>query len=430
MTRPGRVLLFGACLLLGSVRARGQEREAAPPDETGWREAMARVHARFGGRPGTFAHFGDSITVSLAFWSPLRHDRKNAPPEMERAYRLVEERLRPECWRDWKGPGFGNDGGQTIRWADENVEKWLEELNPEVALIMFGTNDLTVLERDEYRDRLRAVVRRCLDNGTVVILSTIPPRHGHAGKAAAFADAAREVARELAVPLVDYHAEILRRRPDDWDGASETFREYEGYDVPTLLSRDGVHPSAPERFRGDYSEEALRSHGYNLRNSLVLRAYAEVLEALAAPRPAAGPAAEVPHRPWFPQAPPLPPPAGEVIRVGDVEGLHAATRRVKPGGTILLADGVYPVTRTVVIATDRVTLRGESGQAAARGARRRGHARGVAHAPGLHGRDDRRPDGPERPLERHQARHRHGACSGRPSATASCTTSGSAPSRG
>ena len=52
----------------------------------------------------------------------------------------------------------------------------------------------------------------------------------------------------------------------------------------------------------------------------------------------------------------------EVIRVGDVEELHAATRRVKPGGTILLADGVYPVTRTVVIATDRVTLRGESGQ--------------------------------------------------------------------
>jgi nitrous oxidase accessory protein NosD len=50
-----------------------------------------------------------------------------------------------------------------------------------------------------------------------------------------------------------------------------------------------------------------------------------------------------------------------VIRVGDAEGLHEAARRVKPGGTILLADGVYPVTRAVVIATDRVTLRGESG---------------------------------------------------------------------
>ena len=362
MPSPGRVLLIGVCLLIGSARARGQERGAAPPDEAGWREAMARVHARFGGRQGTFAQFGDSITVSLAFWSPLRHDRKNATPELERAYRLVEERLRPECWQDWKGPAFGNDGGQTIRWADEHVDNWLEKLNPEVALVMFGTNDLTSLERDEYRDKLRAVARRCMDHGTVVILSTIPPRHGYAEKAAAFAEAARQVARELAVPLVDYHAEILRRRPDDWDGASEKFREYEGYDVPTLLSRDGVHPSAPERFRGDYSEEALKSHGYNLRNSLVLMAYAEVLEALAVPRAAAGQAAEVPHRPWFPQAPPLPPPTGEVIRVGDVDELHAAARRVKPGGTILLADGVYPVTRTVVISTDRVTLRSESGQ--------------------------------------------------------------------
>src|SRR4051812_44786054 len=104
MTKPGRILLFGACLLLGSVGAQGQESGTAPPDEAGWREAVMRVHARFHGRPGTFAHFGDSITVSLAFWSPLRHERKNAPPEMERAYRLVEERLRPECWRDWKGP--------------------------------------------------------------------------------------------------------------------------------------------------------------------------------------------------------------------------------------------------------------------------------------------------------------------------------------
>ena len=84
---------------------------------------------------------------------------------------------------------------------------------------MFGTNDLRQCGVDEYRDRLRSVVRECLNQGTVVILSTIPPRHGMEEKAAAFADAAREVARELAVPLIDYHAEILKRRPGDWDGA-------------------------------------------------------------------------------------------------------------------------------------------------------------------------------------------------------------------
>src|SRR5262245_3523500 len=130
MPNPARVLLIVTCLLLGAAPTQGQERgDARPEDAIRWREAVARVHARFGGRPGTFAHFGDSITVSLAFWSPLQHDRKHAPPEMDRAYRLVEERLRPECWREWKGPEFGNEGGRTIRWAEENVDAWLKRLN-------------------------------------------------------------------------------------------------------------------------------------------------------------------------------------------------------------------------------------------------------------------------------------------------------------
>jgi lysophospholipase L1-like esterase len=352
MSCSGRILLIGACLLSGSPRA-GEEQP--------WREAMARVHARFSGRPGTFAQFGDSITVTLAFWAPLPEERRNTTPEMERAYQLVQERIQPECWREWKGPRFGSEGGKTIRWADENVADWLRELNPEVALILFGTNDLTDLTPEEYRAGLRSVVRRCLDNGTVVILSTIPPRHELEAKSARFAEVAREVAHELAVPLVDYHAEIRKRRPEDWDGASEAFRAFEGYDVPTLIARDGVHPSAPQRYRGDYSEEALRSHGYNLRNYLTLLAYAEVIEALDRPRPASVPGDQLPHQPWFPVAPPLPPPTGQVIRAGTIEEIHEAARRVKPGGTILLADGVYPVERTILITTDDVTLRGESG---------------------------------------------------------------------
>jgi len=249
---------------------------------------MVQVHAGFRGRPGTFAHFGDSITETLAFWTPLKRARKDAPPEMEHAFRRVEAHLRPECWRDWKGPEFGNQGGRSIRWADANVGDWLGRLNPEVALVMFGTNDLSDLRVDEYRDRLRSVVRKCLDRGTVVILSTIPPRHGFAGQTAAFAEAARKVARELSVPLVDYHAEVLKRRPNDWDGATADFRAFDAYDVPTLLARDGIHPSAPRWYQDNYSEKALRNHGYDLRNYLVLMKYAEVIDALAASREAAG----------------------------------------------------------------------------------------------------------------------------------------------
>ena len=92
----------------------------SPPAEgRQWHGEMVRVHARFHGRPGTFAHFGDSITETLAFWTPLKRARKDASPEMEHAFRQVEAHLRPECWRDWKGPEFGNQGGRSIRWAEK-----------------------------------------------------------------------------------------------------------------------------------------------------------------------------------------------------------------------------------------------------------------------------------------------------------------------
>ena len=142
---------------------------------------------------------------------------------------------------------------------------------------MFGTNDLGRAPFEEYTLKTRRVVKKCLDNGTVVILSTIPPRHGHVEQSARFAAAVRKIAKEVRVPLIDYQAEILKRRPHDWDGAADMFRQYTGYDVPTLIARDGVHPSNPKRYRNDYSAEGLRNNGYALRNYLTLMMYAEVI---------------------------------------------------------------------------------------------------------------------------------------------------------
>ncbi|MEK7678416.1 MAG: right-handed parallel beta-helix repeat-containing protein [Verrucomicrobiota bacterium] len=68
-----------------------------------------------------------------------------------------------------------------------------------------------------------------------------------------------------------------------------------------------------------------------------------------------------PVQSWFPKAPPLPAPQGEVIRVATVEELFTAVARVKPGGTVLIADGLYWLPRCLRLRTDRVTLRGESG---------------------------------------------------------------------
>jgi len=265
-------------LALGAFGQAGAAQEAVPSPD--WADAMREVHARFDGIPGTLACFGDSITDTMAFWAPLPYERKNAPPDMEEAFTAVNDYLQPECWRDWKGPEFGNQGGQTAAWALANVDQWLRDLRPEVALIMFGTNDLSNVDDGTYREQLSALVDRCLSNGTVVILSTIPPRSGFAERAAQFAGVARAIAAERRIPLTDFHREILSRRSDDWDGSLPQFAGHEGYDVPTLIARDGAHPSHPTAYQNDYSPEALSRCGYSLRNYTALMAYAEVLESV------------------------------------------------------------------------------------------------------------------------------------------------------
>jgi hypothetical protein len=244
-----------------------------------WVEAMKKVRAKFTGTPGTFAQFGDSITVTMAFWAPLEGTPKNMSPETATALDSVRSHMKPECWRRWKGPEFGSDGGMTVRWALDNIDKWLTKLNPEAALIMFGSNDVGQMEVAEYETKLRQVVERCLKNGTVVLLSTMPPRSGHVEKSGKFADAARRLARELNVPLVDYHKEITTRRPNDWDGSLPQFKSSPGdeYQVPTLIARDGVHPSYPSKFANDFSADGLKSSGYTLRNYVCLWSYADVI---------------------------------------------------------------------------------------------------------------------------------------------------------
>jgi GDSL-like Lipase/Acylhydrolase family len=263
--------VLGAGLLLTAAATRAA-------DKPEWVEPMKVVRGKFSGTPGTVALFGDSITVSLAFWAPLRSEPKGMSKEMAAAHELVKGRLKPECWDKWRGPKYGNNGGMTIRWAHEHVGTWLKDLNPEVAVIMFGTNDLGALGVKEYEQKSAEVVDKCLKKGTVVILTTPPPRSGMLEKSKDFAEAVRRVAKDKKVPLVDYHADVLKRRPDDWDGALPKFKDVKGgeYEVPTLIARDGVHPSNPKPHQ-DYSDESLSRNGYALRNYLTLLAYADVI---------------------------------------------------------------------------------------------------------------------------------------------------------
>jgi hypothetical protein len=89
----------------------------------------------------------------------------------------------------------------------------------------------------------------------------------------------------MGVPLCDYHRAVLDRRPDDWDGRLDKFKDAPGdeYQAPTLISRDGVHPSNPKQWEGDYSDEGLKHNGFVLRNYVSLRSYAAVVRGVLKP---------------------------------------------------------------------------------------------------------------------------------------------------
>ena len=75
----------------------------------------------------------------------------------------------------------------------------------------------------------------------------------------------------------------------------------------------------------------------------------------------AAPVDAAPQISRLPRAPKLPPPEGQVIRVSTVAQLFQAASDVRPGGTILVADGHYMMPRYFELRTDDVTLRSQSG---------------------------------------------------------------------
>lgn len=216
---------------------------------------MRQVHAKFDGQRGYVAQFGDSITYSMAFWSPMSWDD---PAKYLDGKDGLPKKPEGARWRDHikgardKGPKFANYSGWRVGNLLKSIGTVLERERPEVALIMVGTNDISGGKvPGSYKAELDQLVQKCLEANCVPVLNTIPPRRDREKVVGEINTIIREVASSRNIPLVDFHAEILQRRPGgSWDG--------------TLISKDGVHPSGGKT--NDYSTENLKQSGYALRN--------------------------------------------------------------------------------------------------------------------------------------------------------------------
>ncbi len=244
---------------LGVDAVGGEEVKA----EVEWVAAMKKVHEGFSGNKGYVAQLGDSITYSMAFWAALqwkdpspfiKEDGLPKAPEGKKWGSLIKG------FRD-KGGKNGNYSGWRIGNLLKVVDQVLASKKPEAAIIMIGTNDVRGNKVPAgYEKGVETVLTKCMQAKCVPILSTIPPMRGKKEGV----DAANVIIKALAakhkVPLVDFHAEVMKRQPTGWDG--------------TLISKDGVHPSGG-KFKG-FDEETLKKNGYALRNFTTFLAFREV----------------------------------------------------------------------------------------------------------------------------------------------------------
>lgn len=270
----------------------GTECVGKPPDGEGhaldeplpqaweYASAMQAVARRSEVRPGVVLHVGDSITYANPYGQWAR--RGEGQTEGDRSVLVWMHTGADNDMDGWWLSRFDHpDGGRSFTAAgglraDEllaggrqglpPLAEMLDRYRPQAVVLMIGTNDASAgRSRDDYLRDVARALDLMLQRGVVPVLSTIPPHHAALDLAAAYNAGLRDLARGRRLPLIDFEREILRRRPDDWNG--------------TLLNANDVHPTLgrePDGATLAPTIENLRSSGYLLRTWLSVRKIAEV----------------------------------------------------------------------------------------------------------------------------------------------------------
>lgn len=126
-------------------------------------------------------------------------------------------------------------------------------MQPSVALILFGSNDVGILSPLQYEYNMRRILDFTIGRGIVPILSTIPPRIGRESEVEAFNVIVVALADEYELPLIHLWRAMM------------TLSDYG-------LDEDGVHPTVPPGlFAGavDFRADNLY-YGHVIRNLTTL----------------------------------------------------------------------------------------------------------------------------------------------------------------
>lgn len=258
------------------VTALGGRATPAPPQMNRWLTgsgsgSLWRVQARLssgraaGLRPDVIAKIGDSITSAPEFLAPLATPEAKAslPPGYAAAVAELDARALDDAGETSltrqsvaAAPGW-RVGHVLIGGANSPLLRELRQTRAAIAVVMFGTNDLTQDSIETFEEGMDQALRVLEAERVQPLLSTIPDRAdipGFAERVPEFNAAIRALATAYGVPLIDYNAAMAR--------------------LPNRgLSQDGIHPSICPEGAGVLTPTCLR-YGYNLRNLLTVQAVA------------------------------------------------------------------------------------------------------------------------------------------------------------
>lgn len=250
------------------------------PEQWDYVASMKKIAAKFKGRPGVVLHIGDSITYANPYGQWARYGKGKTADDIA-ILKWMHCGARDETDGWWLAAFDHPAGGRSytacsaIR-ADEmlrggkrglpSLAELLDKYGPQVVVLMLGTNDATARRPVEaYRRDMERAVETILSRGVICILSTIPPHPQRLKLTRTYNKVLREIAKSKRLPLIDYEREILKRRPNDWNG--------------TLLVRNDPHPTARRgsiKASSAPTAENLRNSGYLLRGWLSVKKIAEV----------------------------------------------------------------------------------------------------------------------------------------------------------
>jgi len=241
---------------------------------------MQAVTANYTGQQGVVLHMGDSITYAFPYGAWAKYgEGKTSEDVAALSWSHVNEENNLDGW--WLasydyGPCNSYTAASGITAADYILGGWcdmpslstlIQTYNPQMVILMLGTNDaMAGRSVANYAADMETIVQSLLDNGTIVVLSTLPPMIHNLTLAEQYNAELWLLAESYGLPLIDFYGEILTRRPGTtWNG--------------TLLAQGDVHPTgdrAGVTVSSAPTEANLRECGYLLRGWLSVQKVIEV----------------------------------------------------------------------------------------------------------------------------------------------------------